>query len=47
MFSKSAGYGANFFIVVEPMSNDKIQPGHLALLKEMDERLNVYAGHGD
>jgi alpha-L-fucosidase len=38
---KSAGYGANFLLNVGPMPNGKIQPEHVALLKEMGDWLKV------
>jgi alpha-L-fucosidase len=34
---KSAGYDANFLLNVGPMPNGKIQPEHVALLKQMGE----------
>jgi alpha-L-fucosidase len=39
---KSAGYGANFLLNVGPMPNGKIQPEHVALLKQMGEWMKVY-----
>ena len=39
---KAAGYDANFLLNVGPMPNGKIQPEHLASLKEMGEWLKVY-----
>ena len=39
---KAAGYGANFLLNVGPMPNGKIQPEHVALLKQMGEWLNSY-----
>ncbi len=39
---KSAGYGANFLLNVGPMSNGKIQPEHVDLLKKMGEWTRVY-----
>ncbi len=39
---KSAGYSANFLLNVGPMPNGKIQPEHVALLKEMGEWMNIY-----
>ena len=38
---KAAGYGANFLLNVGPMPNGKIQPEHIASLKEMGEWLNA------
>jgi alpha-L-fucosidase len=38
---KSAGYGANFLLNVGPMPNGKIQPEHVALLKQMGDWLKV------
>jgi alpha-L-fucosidase len=38
---KAAGYGANFLLNVGPMPNGKIQPEHIALLKEMGDWLKV------
>ena len=38
---KAAGYGANFLLNVGPMPNGKIQPEHIARLKEMGEWLAV------
>ncbi len=38
---KSAGYGANFLLNVGPMPNGKIQPEHVALLKQMGEWLKA------
>jgi len=38
---KAAGYGANFLLNVGPMPNGKIQPEHVARLKEMGEWLNM------
>lgn len=37
---KAAGYNANFLLNVGPMPNGKIQPDHVALLKQMGEWLN-------
>jgi len=34
---KAAGYGSNFLLNVGPMPNGKIQPEHVALLKQMGE----------
>lgn len=39
---KAAGYGANFLLNVGPMPNGKIQPEHIASLKEMGTWLNSY-----
>ncbi len=39
---KAAGYGANFLLNVGPMPNGKIQPEHIALLKQMGEWTKVY-----
>ncbi|HEY8934863.1 MAG TPA: alpha-L-fucosidase [Cyclobacteriaceae bacterium] len=39
---KASGYGANFLLNVGPMPNGKIQPEHVALLKQMGEWLNTY-----
>lgn len=39
---KAAGYGANFLLNVGPMPNGKIQPEHVALLKQMGEWTRVY-----
>jgi alpha-L-fucosidase len=36
---KAAGYNANFLLNVGPMPNGKIQPDHIALLKQMGEWL--------
>ena len=36
---KAAGYNANFLLNVGPMPNGKIQPDHVALLKQMGEWL--------
>ena len=38
---KAAGYGANFLLNVGPMPNGKIQPEHIAALKEMGDWLKV------
>lgn len=38
---KSAGYGANFLLNVGPMPDGKIQPEHVALLKQMGDWLKV------
>ncbi len=38
---KAAGYGANFLLNVGPMPNGKIQPEHVALLKQMGEWTKV------
>ncbi len=38
---KSAGYDANFLLNVGPMPNGKIQPEHVALLKQMGDWLKV------
>lgn len=38
---KSAGYGANFLLNVGPMPNGKIQPEHVALLKQMGAWLKL------
>lgn len=38
---KSAGYSANFLLNVGPMPNGKIQPEHVALLKQMGDWLKV------
>lgn len=38
---KSAGYGANFLLNVGPMPNGKIQPEHVALLKQMGDWMKV------
>jgi alpha-L-fucosidase len=38
---KASGYGANFLLNVGPMPNGKIQPEHVALLKQMGDWLNV------
>jgi alpha-L-fucosidase len=38
---KASGYGANFLLNVGPMPNGKIQPEHVALLKEMGDWLKV------
>jgi len=38
---KSAGYGANFLLNVGPMPNGKIQPEHVALLKQMGDWLKA------
>ena len=38
---KAAGYNANFLLNVGPMPNGKIQPEHVALLKEMGDWLKV------
>jgi len=38
---KASGYGANFLLNVGPMPNGKIQPEHIALLKEMGDWLKV------
>lgn len=38
---KSAGYGANFLLNVGPMPNGKIQPEHVALLKQMGDWMAV------
>ena len=39
---KAAGYDANFLLNVGPMPNGKIQPEHIASLKEMGEWLKIY-----
>ncbi len=39
---KAAGYGANFLLNVGPMPNGKIQPEHIALLKQMGEWTRAY-----
>jgi alpha-L-fucosidase len=39
---KAAGYGANFLLNVGPMPNGKIQPEHVALLKQMGEWTKIY-----
>jgi alpha-L-fucosidase len=39
---KAAGYGANFLLNVGPMPNGKIQPEHMASLREMGEWLQLY-----
>jgi alpha-L-fucosidase len=39
--AKAAGYGANFLLNVGPMPNGKIQPEHVARLKEVGEWLSV------
>ncbi|MEY4930395.1 MAG: hypothetical protein RI909_1119 [Bacteroidota bacterium] len=39
---KAAGYGSNFLLNVGPMPNGKIQPEHVALLKEMGEWNKAY-----
>jgi alpha-L-fucosidase len=38
---KSAGYGANFLLNVGPMPNGKIQPEHVALLKQVGDWTKV------
>lgn len=38
---KAAGYNANFLLNVGPMPNGKIQPDHVALLKQMGDWLKV------
>jgi len=38
---KGAGYNANFLLNVGPMPNGKIQPEHIALLKQMGDWLKV------
>ncbi len=38
---KAAGYDANFLLNVGPMPNGKIQPEHVALLKQMGEWLKM------
>jgi alpha-L-fucosidase len=38
---KAAGYGANFLLNVGPMPNGKIQPEHVALLKQMGDWFKV------
>ena len=38
---KASGYNANFLLNVGPMPNGKIQPEHVALLKEMGDWLKV------
>jgi len=38
---KASGYGANFLLNVGPMPNGKIQPEHVALLKQMGEWTKV------
>jgi alpha-L-fucosidase len=38
---KAAGYNANFLLNVGPMPNGKIQPEHVALLKQMGDWLKV------
>lgn len=38
---KAAGYGANFLLNVGPMPNGKIQPEHVALLKQMGAWLKI------
>ena len=39
---KAAGYDANFLLNVGPMPNGKIQPEHIALLKETGDWLKTY-----
>ncbi len=39
---KAAGYNANFLLNVGPMPNGKIQPDHIALLKQMGDWLSRY-----
>jgi len=39
---KAAGYGSNFLLNVGPMPNGKIQPEHVALLKQMGEWNQLY-----
>lgn len=39
---KAAGYDANFLLNVGPMPNGKIQPEHIALLKQMGEWKRLY-----
>jgi alpha-L-fucosidase len=39
---KAAGYNANFLLNVGPMPNGKIQPEHVALLKQMGEWTRQY-----
>ncbi|GIL23491.1 MAG: alpha-L-fucosidase [Bacteroidota bacterium] len=39
---KGAGYDANFLLNVGPMPNGKIQPEHVALLKQMGEWMRQY-----
>lgn len=48
---KAAGYDANFLLNVGPMSNGKIQPEHVALLKQIGEWTRthgetIYGTHG-
>ncbi len=38
---KSAGYNANFLLNVGPMPNGKVQPEHIAVLKQMGDWLKV------
>ena len=38
---KAAGYDANFLLNVGPMPNGKIQPEHIASLKEVGEWLKI------
>jgi len=39
---KAAGYGANFLLNVGPMPNGKIQPEHVALLRQIGDWTKVY-----